>query len=335
MATRPSARAAAWQLLIAVLIPLIVYSSFSSAANSNENKKTSDASAVTPAAGSSLPSQATTEGAAGGVSQTAGHATFGDITSQKGGCIIGNPNTFISTADVDYQWDRMSKTVPPFKNLIFDQIVNNNASLSYCVRWDSPKKLSKSVASKFEAMLARQFKIWNHWLIGYDCWPYEKIDIKVVGFAVRDASLLDWSDDSLGKIYEGVLDDNGVPKCPDECYKHLDTQPNADTSACKGKPFDMSLWPSTDVPGQNVDGAGGDWGQRVELDAMLKIMDDEQMMTLAHEIGHGFGLMDFYEPGDKTATFPAALMDQSETLTDADGWMLRRVLEHIKSRYNF
>ncbi|EGZ23245.1 hypothetical protein PHYSODRAFT_541062, partial [Phytophthora sojae] len=214
----------------------------------------------------------------------------------------------------------MSKDVSPFHNLIFDQIVNNNASLSYCVRWDNNEKLSKTTASKFEAMLSRQFKLWNHWLIGYDCWPYEKIDIKIVGFfAVRDASLLDWSDDSLGKIYEGVLDDDEIPKCPDECYKHQGQQANADTSACEGQPFDMSLWPSEDVPGQNVDGTGGDWGQRVEVKAMLEIMDDEQMMTLAHEIGHGFGLPDFYGPLDKSSTFPAALMDQSETLTPADG----------------
>ncbi|GMF65411.1 unnamed protein product [Phytophthora lilii] len=91
----------------------------------------------------------------------------------------------------------------------------------------------KSVAAKFEDMLRRQFQLWNHWLIGYDCWPYEQIDIKVVGFAVRDASLLDWNDDSLGKIYEGVLDQNGVPQCPDECYKHLGQLGAAQTTGAK------------------------------------------------------------------------------------------------------
>ncbi|KAE9330899.1 hypothetical protein PF008_g6070, partial [Phytophthora fragariae] len=32
---------------------------------------------------------------------------------------------------------------------------------------------------------------------------------------------------------------------------------------------------------------------------------------------------------------PANVMDESFTLTDGDGWLLRSVLENIKSRYNF
>jgi hypothetical protein len=269
------------------------------------------------------------------LSGTSGHATFGDVTSQKGACVVGNPNTFISTADVDDQWDRrMSQYVPTFNNLIFDQLVNNNATLNYCVRWDTDEKLTKSVASQLQDVIASQYKLWNQWLIGYDCWPFEKININVVAFAVKDKSIMDWTDDSLGTIYEGILDDEGSPKCPDECYKHLNQEANADTSACKSKPFDMSLWPSS-VVGQDAIGAGGDWGQRVDVRDMLNTLGDEQMMVLAHEIGHGFGLPDFYEPTDKPSTFPAAVMDQSLTLTDADGWMIRRVLENIKSRYDF
>ncbi|KAG6970529.1 hypothetical protein JG687_00002568 [Phytophthora cactorum] len=159
---------------------------------------------------------------------TSDHVTFGAITSKKGGCVVGNPNTFISLADLDDQWDRrMSTYVPTFENLIFDQIANSNASLIYWVRWDSTKKLSKSVAAKFASMIASQYKWWDHWLTGYDCWPYEKSDVKVVAFAARDDLL------------------------------------------------------------------------------------------------------------DKAATFPATIMDQSFTFTDADGRMLRRVLESIKSRYDF
>lgn len=265
---------------------------------------------------------------------TAEHATFGTVTSADGACVVGDPAEYISAEYVDWVWEkRMSTYVPQFNNFISDQLHTNNGSLSYCVRWDSTESLTKDVASKFEAMLNRQFKAWNQWLIGYDCWPFEQIDVSVVGFAVRDKSLLDWSDDSLGKIYEGVLDADGIPQCPDACYKHLGQVASADTSACEGKPFDMSLWPTLGMGG----GAGGDWGQRVDAASMLSTIDQDQLVIVAHEIGHGFGLPDFYETTDKPADdFPACIMEAgaSPTITPGDGWMLRRVYENIKSRYD-
>ncbi|KAG3120331.1 hypothetical protein PI125_g1269 [Phytophthora idaei] len=282
MATRRAIRMSIQQLLLAVLVAVVVWSSISSAAKCYFPKpKTYVAPTTTPAVdngssdtptvteaptvvdaeadetpkaptkttettatalsnvehndgqGSSFPTQASTGGSNGGVSQTVStstsdHVTFGAITSKKGGCVVGNPNTFISLADLDGQWDRrMSTYVPTFENLIFDQIANSNASLSYWVRWDSTKKLSKSVAAKFASMIASQYKWWDHWLTGYDCWPYRKSDVKVVAFAARD--------DLLGKIYEGGLDADGIPKCPDECNKHLDRAAKADTVACKGE----------------------------------------------------------------------------------------------------
>ncbi|EGZ17429.1 neutral zinc metallopeptidase, partial [Phytophthora sojae] len=287
----------------------------------------------------SLPTQASTEGSIAQAPSTGNssgaHATFGDVTSGSGKCVVGNPNAYISTKDVDWVWtQRMSKYVPEFKNYIFDQLVTNKGKLSYCVRWDSTNKLSKSVASKFEAMLNRQFKAWNEWLIGYDCWPFEQIDVKIVGWATRDASLFDWSDDSLGTIYSSEKDADGVPQCPEACYKHKDFAASADTSGCKGKPFDMSLWPTLGQGG----GAGGDWGQRVDAENMLASLDQEQLTIVAHEIGHGFGLPDFYETTDQpNEDFPVCVMKagSSRTVTPGDGWMLRRVLEHIKSRYKF
>lgn len=212
--------------------------SVSSSTDGSSGPPTSESSTAgsssTPTTQSSAAGSAgdsTTQGSASGA------ATFGDITSASGECVVGNPNAYISTKYVDWVWtNRMSKYVPDFKNYIFDQLVTNNGSLTYCVRWDSTNKLEKTMASKFEAMLNRQFKAWNEWLIGYDCWPFETIDVKIVGWATRDASLFDWSDDSLGTIYEGVKDADGVPQCPDDCYKHLNQATSSDTSACKGSP---------------------------------------------------------------------------------------------------
>ncbi|GMF23804.1 unnamed protein product [Phytophthora lilii] len=149
-------------------------------------------------------------------------------------------------------------------------------------------------------------------------------------------SARNWSDDSLGKIYEGDLDGDGVPQCSHSYYHFYDNGPGAwsDTSSCPAEPFDLSLWPHQGLEG----GFGYDWGQEVNMENMLASLHNEELTIIAHEIGHGFGLPDCYEASDLPGNdFPACIMDagRSMTVTEGDDWMLRRVLEHLKSRYEF
>ncbi|ETL99650.1 hypothetical protein L917_03525 [Phytophthora nicotianae] len=266
----------------------------------------------------------------------ASHAPFGTITSKPGECVVGDPDTYISPEDLQWIWDnRLKHDATTYNNWIIDDLVANNGTINYCVRWDSSTtKLTKEVAAKLEPMLARQHAAWNRWLIGYDCWPFDEIKVKVVGFAAKDASILDWDDDSLGKIYIGDLDEKGSPQCPHKCYRAVDEFLNgwSKSSGCETEPFDVSLWPTQGIGG----GLGNYWGQQVGLDNMLEHLDDEELEIVSHEMGHGFALPDFYQEA-KPANFKPCLMDAttSSTVRDTDGWMLRRVLEYKKRNYNF
>ncbi|GMF35660.1 unnamed protein product [Phytophthora fragariaefolia] len=198
------------------------------------------------ASSSSAASQPTQEGsdATQASTSTGEHASFGDVTSKSGECVVGNPDKYVSTADID--WHR---------------------------------ETFQDGGIKVPAMLERQYPAWNRWLIGCGCWPYSEIKINVVGFAVKESSLLDWKDDSLGTIYEGELDAEGIPQCPQTCYRFFDNAPQtwSDTSGCKGEPFDLSLWPKQGLEG----GFGYDWGQEVNLENMLQTIDEEQLTIVA------------------------------------------------------
>ncbi|KAE9275198.1 hypothetical protein PF008_g29407 [Phytophthora fragariae] len=185
--------------------------------------------------------------------------------------------------------------------------------------------------------LQDQHALWNRWLIGYNCWPYNEIKVNIVGWAAREASDLGWSDGSLGKIYIGDLDQDGAPQCPENCYRSVDGSPGgwSESSGCDGKPFDISLWPKQAMAA-GLGGLGTSNFIQVDLNDMLEHIDDNELTIVAHEMGHSFGLSDFYEQ-PKPANFKPCLMDAltSDALRDTDGWMLRRVLDNKKSKYNF
>ncbi|EGZ14785.1 neutral zinc metallopeptidase, Zn-binding site [Phytophthora sojae] len=273
--------------------------------------------------------------AAAGSNSTAAHAPFGTVTSKPGECVVGNPNTYISTKDLQWIWDnRMKADVTDHDNWIIDHIVKNKGTINYCVRWDSKTiKLTKADAAKFQDMLTRQYAAWNHWFIGYNCWPYNEIKVNIVGWATKKASDLGWSDDSLDKVYIGDLDQDGAPQCPENCYRAADGFGGwSESSGRDGKPFDVSFW--------STEGLGGGLGnynfQQVGIEEMIPQLDEEQLTVTAHEIGHSFGLPDFYQE-PKPDNFKPCLIDalSIDSIKDTDGWMVRRILENKKPKYDF
>lgn len=76
------------------------------------------------------------------------------------------------------------------------------------MRWDSSAPVSAALRDQIHAALARQFKKWMDQMLeggkGWNSWPYTQVPVKVVGWAVRDRSTLQWTDDSVD-IYTGDI----------------------------------------------------------------------------------------------------------------------------------
>ena len=240
------------------------------------------------------------------------------------------PNTAdVKPETISWVWNnRIGNEALNFRNLIFDQIYATKGKLNYCVRWESNERVSLAQRNQISQLISTQVNNWvNTWLANYDGWAYPRIDVKVVGWAVKDRSVLDWADDGSMKVYVGDLDEGGAPRCPDTCSRmnHRD----GNYGACPGgepSHFDMSLWGTQGFGG----GAGGDWGQRVSSSYILSVASRPQAEAhiIEHEIGHGFNLPDFYDPGQFPPTgLPKSIMQAgaSDHITPWDGWMLRRV----------
>nr|WP_245746216.1 hypothetical protein [Evansella caseinilytica] len=150
-------------------------------------------------------------------------------------------------------------------------------------------------------MIHRQVNHWTSALIGYDGWPYGEIPVKVVGWAVADASqILDRQPDEI--VYTDYIFDDlsrtdpripeKLPIAPSELSRFENFRnPNYSYPGGLDKRFDMYLWATESFGG----GAGGDWGQRQSDDYILSTLDLDQVTIVAHELGHGFGLPDFYQ----------------------------------------
>ncbi|RHZ48401.1 uncharacterized protein CDV56_103241 [Aspergillus thermomutatus] len=192
-----------------------------------------------------------------------------------------------------------------FKNLGFDHVMAARGKINYCVRWDSSKKVTAAQRKQIAAA------------------------VKVVGYAVRDRSLLEGDTSGLD-IYTN-RDEGGVPECDPACgrFFHQDN----DYSRCRGgaaRHYDESLWLTDGFQG----GAGGDWGQRVGQEYFMQNVNSENIHIYLHELGHTFGLDVFYNWTPTGVTNFIMRAGSATQVTEFDIWMLRDWWRHLKSRYN-
>ncbi|MEV4134004.1 cellulose-binding protein [Dactylosporangium sp. NPDC049742] len=217
-----------------------------------------------------------------------------------------------------------------FRNYGWDQVFANRGSINYCVRWDSSAPVSAALRDQIQASLARQFKKWMDVMAGHNGWPYQNVPLKVVGWAVRDRATLQWSDNSVD-VYVNNIREN-APQCSEPCgrfFNQSGNYPNCPGGASHH--YDMSLWLTAGMNG----GAGGDWGQRVGSEYFVGALNNDNIHILLHEIGHSFGLDDFY---DWTPTGVGGFLmkaGSASSITEFDAWMLRDWWRHLKSRYGY
>lgn len=237
-------------------------------------------------------------------------------------------------------------------NVLFDQIVAGKGTLNYVVRWQSYKTLSLAQRQGFEKVVEDGINNWTDYLVGYEDWPYKHVDVNIVGWAVLDSDcILDPQPDEI--IYDNLITDydssgdtsNGVEEIPDK----LPSAPEElwsfnyfydRTHEYPGTRFDMYLWCTQGFP--NIGGCGGDWGQRLSDNAYIQLAESGNNMHVhVHEVGHGFGMTDFYGGEGESNGFPpggfpdggtSIMMAGSSTeITDFDGWMLRYMWSKISA----
>jgi hypothetical protein len=246
-----------------------------------------------------------------------------------------NPPSHLVTP-LNQVWQHYEQTYPQlftFNNYGWDQLMaNGGTSINYCVRWDSSASVSATLRDQIHSALTRSFNQWiaamNEGGQAWNNFPTTQVQLRVVGWAVRNRNQLQWTDNSVD-IYVNDIREN-APQCAQACGRFFNrggSYPN-----CPGgnsRHYDMSLWLTSGFGG----GAGGDWGQRLGSEYMVNNLNNPNITILLHEIGHSFGLDDFY---DWTPTGQCCFImkaGSSGSITEFDRWMFRDWWRHLKSRY--
>ncbi len=235
-------------------------------------------------------------------------------------------------------------------NSIFDQIVDGKGTLNYVVRWHSTKTITLEQRQNLETALDECINQWTDWLVGYENWPYEHVDVNIVGWAVTDTSLLlDLQPDEI--VYTDTVEyviqpgeSSEIPtvmaNAPSELsrFDHF-TDESYEYPGGLDKRFDQYLWATQGFP--DYGGCGGDWGQRLSDTYYIGIAEGTSSLHVQiHEVGHGFGFTDFYGGEGESNGFPPGgfpgdgssimMAGSSSVITDFDGWFMRYTWSKIK-----
>ncbi|KAL4931797.1 uncharacterized protein BDV17DRAFT_288381 [Aspergillus undulatus] len=230
-------------------------------------------------------------------------------------------------------WDHELETYSDalgFKNYGYDHVIEGQGKINYCVRWESSQSVTAEQRSQIAEAANRSYNKWIAGLAGFDGFPYDTVEVNVVGWAVSDESLLE-GDTSDIDVYT-TTDADGIPQCDEACGRFFHYT-DGDYSGCAGgeeRHYDESLWLTDGFEG----GTGGDWGQRMGSDYFLQNIDSENIHIYLHEIGHTFALDDFYDWTPTGVDSFIMLAGSATEITQFDYWMARDWWRNLKDRYD-
>jgi hypothetical protein len=203
---------------------------------------------------------------------------------------------------------------------IYDQIIAGNGTLQYILIWQSYEKITLAQRQKLSKMLEEAINKWNDCLVGYDDWPIDHVNVKVVGYAVLDEScILDRQPDEVvytqttsswlhDDMISSGMGNSSVPNIqPAEPvdisrYVHWNDK-NWSYQGSYDNRYDMYLHGITGMI--DMGGYGYHYGQILSDKSVLGLIDGTTSQhILLHEMGHGFGFPDYYGGEGESDGFP-------------------------------
>lgn len=139
--------------------------------------------------------------------------------------------------------------------------------------------MTEAQRDQIASVIQAQHDKWMTWLFGFSGFPYTSVPVKVVGWGVSDASILQGATSGVD-VYTGFTVEN-APHCNPACGRFFNQ--NNDYSKCPGgaaQHFDFSLWLTDGFNG----GAGGDWGQRIGREYFMSNLNTPNIHILLHEM---------------------------------------------------
>ena len=216
--------------------------------------------------------------------------------------------------------------------------MKGQGTINVCVRWSGTKKFTTAWRDEVAASMERWFNGWFKALGPYGCFPYpDGVKVRLTGVAVKPGqeSLLEWSDRSI-PVYtetEPDTDPPGEPKCPDSCSFFQNWNHSFPKCAAgEDMHFDYDVWLGDTLPG-GAGAVGGDWGVRMPRATFTDALGDSNFYIIAHEMGHGFGIQDYYDWTGSTPSGGSVMIVGSSgpTRTQGDAWLLKRVWKEQKA----
>lgn len=274
-----------------------------------------------------------------GGASSGGSSAMGGSTGSGGSatCEFPDPPSNVA-AWVNESWNaQLGNNIRSRKAWLLDHTMTDKGQINLCVRWGATSAVPDAVRMNLESTIARWFNDWFKGLNGYGCFPYGSgIKVKVTGWAVRPGkqSLLGNVDPSI-PIYTEV-DGEGEPKCPDACssFVHWDHNFNGCTAGASMH-SDYWLWFDDQLPGGGGAAAvGGDWGLRMPVATFTSHFNDTSFMIVEHEMGHGFGMQDYYDWTGSRPTGGSIMIvgsTSSQAPTVGDIWLLKRTWKEMKT----